>query len=135
MYSNMDVNTGYTDPFTPAFVFISIFRLYIYNCSLVFISVLPAPCCNTGELHRRERNKMGYILLCAREFYQRRDPLTFYTETKFIQRYRLSKLVVRQLVKNYVAAMPREKRIVRGKHGVPHRVRVSTILCMYPLHS
>lgn len=87
----------------------------------------------------------GYILTVKREFYDRLHPLSFYTETKFVQRYRLSKAVVRILIKQYVAT--KKKKILRGKHAIPHSLMVSiyypptalsctvcsiSIHCMYP---
>ena len=65
----------------------------------------------------------GYILTVKREFYDRLHPLSFYTETKFVQRYRLSKAVVRILIKQYVGT--KKKKILRGKHAIPHSLMVN----------
>ena len=68
-------------------------------------------------------------LKAKRQYDERRYPLTFYNDSKFTARYRLSKEVVKKLVQNYLDDMPAEKRHVRGKHGVPHSLKVGS----YPI--
>ena len=67
----------------------------------------------------------GYTLNTIREYGNRLDPLSVYTDVKFVKRYRLSKEVVRLLIKNYVAT--RRRKVLRGKHAVSHRLRVSIL--------
>ena len=63
------------------------------------------------------------MVYATRQYYKRIDPFTYYTDTKFLQRYRLTKPVVRLLIIKFVASL--EKKVLRGKHAVPHRLRVS----------
>ena len=63
-----------------------------------------------------------YVLMVKREYHHRLDALSFYSERKFIQRYRLSKEVVRILVDNYVDSLPSKE--LRGIHTIPHRIMV-----------
>ena len=76
---------------------------------------------------------LQFAMRAPREYYKRLDPLSFYTDRKFIKRYRLSKTVVRVIIRCFLDDMPPKKRVVVGKHGVPHRLRVSVTTTSKPM--
>ena len=90
-----------------------------------------SPCdLHLGPLcHTRQFNMVwGWTHKEKRDYFRRVDPFNAYSEKKFVARYRLSKEVCKVLIKDYVAT--RSHKILRGKHAVPHSLRV----CIYRLH-
>ena len=69
-------------------------------------------------------NMVGYILSTERIYGVRLCPLSFYSDTKFVQRYRLTKEVVRILIRRFSDTQgPQEP---RGKHAISHKLKVCT---------
>ena len=56
------------------------------------------------------------------DYHKRIDPISYYTDTKFVQRYRLTKRVVRLLIEKFTKTQL--KPILRGENAVTHRLRV-----------
>ena len=78
------------------------------------------------EIFVHEVGNMGlYKLKVERQYYERLDPFSKYSERKFIQRYRLSKAVVKILIKNYVDSLTTP--LLRGIHAVPHSLMVNIL--------
>ena len=67
-----------------------------------------------------------FLVAAKREYYDRLCPLIFYTDTKFVQRYRLSKDVVKMIIQRFVDTQL--VKVPRGKHAIPHSLKVSIFL-------
>ena len=74
----------------------------------------------------QNHNKMVYTLTCQKQYFPRIDPLNLYSETKFVQRYRLGKEVVKVLIKQFVST--KKRKVLRGRHAIPYSLRVSVLL-------